>query len=118
MNPALQFHSESNAAMAARLEVETRESAFRRQLMDLGWTPPGPVSKLAAFGGLVLKAHREDGGCDIDGGELQRMAAAAGALEERVVTKSCGEGCACAYMDEFPTKCFFIPADVADLIKD
>jgi hypothetical protein len=76
-------------------------------------------NKLAAFGAAVLRRHRNDGEpCDLDGGDVQDLAEKAGVLEQRTVVESCGEGCACAAVDALPGRCFFVPDDVAALIKD
>lgn len=76
-------------------------------------------AKLAALGLAVLKAHRCDSGCDIDGGTLQDMAEKAGALERRTVTEPCCEQCACADCGaDFPTECFFVPEEIEPLMED
>lgn len=75
-------------------------------------------AKLAALGLAVLKAHRCDGGCDIDGGHLQELATESGALERRTATESCGQGCVCSGMCDFPTECFFVADDVQPLMEN
>jgi hypothetical protein len=74
--------------------------------------------KLAAFGALVLKAHRNDGEpVDMDGGDLQAMGEKAGVLEQRTMTEPCGHDCACAMFGGLPGRCFFVPDDVAALME-
>lgn len=75
--------------------------------------------KLAAFGAAVLKSHRNDGEPgDVDGGALQELAEKHGLLEQRTVNEPCREGCSCAVYGDFPSTCFFIPDDVAAVLKD
>ena len=74
-----------------------------------------PQKKLAAFGAKVfLSSRSRDGaGCDVDGGDVQDWALAAGLLEEREVKEACSpEDCICAEVSDFPTTCYFMPADV------
>lgn len=73
--------------------------------------------KLAAFGAAVLREHRSEGGCDIDGGQLERMALAAGVLEARRVVEPCGPECACECFGAIPGSCNFIPDAVAAEIR-
>jgi hypothetical protein len=63
--------------------------------------------QLAAFGAMVLKAHRDPDPADVDGGTLQDLAVKAGVLEARQVTEPCGESCMCAEVGQIPGECFF-----------
>lgn len=74
------------------------------------------IEKLARFGALVLKAHRDPDPADIDGATLQELAVSAGVLVSREVTEPCGEGCSCALVTDFPTECFFTADDVREFI--
>lgn len=76
------------------------------------------MRKLIAFGGAVLRAHREgDGSCDLDGGHLQALAETHGVLKQRTVTEPCSESCSCDVFG-FPARCFFVADDVRPLLKD
>lgn len=97
---------------------------LRARLLELGWVPPSPEleawSKLAKFGAAVLKAHRADGACDLDGGQLEHMAEAAGVLELRQMSEPCGPNCACVAIggvDEFPAPCLFMPDTIAAIVN-
>jgi hypothetical protein len=75
------------------------------------------TAKLAAFGALVLKAHRDPEPGDLDGSDLQAMGIKAGVLEQRTVTEPCGHDCVCAMFGGLPGRCFFVPADVAAVME-
>ena len=68
--------------------------------------------KLATYGWLCLKSHREEM-ADIDGFDAHDWAVATGVITPRIVTESCGDNCTCEVTD-FPTECYFIDKEVRD----
>lgn len=68
------------------------------------------LEKVQLFAGKVLGYHREHMS-DVDGGDIQEWALAAGLLHEVAVTESCGaEDCACLdyygeISEQFPAQC-------------
>jgi hypothetical protein len=63
------------------------------------------------FGIDVLKLSRDHGCADVDGSDMQELAAKHGLIVEREVTERCGESCECAEIGEIPGKCFFYAED-------
>jgi hypothetical protein len=68
------------------------------------------------FGIDVLKLSRDHGCADVDGSDMQELAAKHGLIVEREVTERCGESCECAEIGEIPGKCFFYAEDVRTTI--
>lgn len=63
-------------------------------------------NKLIAFARWAIEAHRFDGGCDLDGGDIQEKLEELGILVHVTVQEPCGEGCVCQeYYGEFPAEC-------------
>ena len=64
------------------------------------------VQKLQAFAQAIME-HWPEFGCELDGFELQELAAEHGLIVEKVMDDSCGENCQCASLGAtFPTKCW------------
>lgn len=69
--------------------------------------------KLAIFGHLVLRAHRDPEPGDVDGATLQDLAVKAGVVTPVQANEACGPNCGCAELGLLPTQCYFDGPDVA-----
>jgi hypothetical protein len=72
--------------------------------------------KLAAFGAAVLKKLDDPNSGCLDDDDLQVIAVEAGVFELRTVTDPCSKRCY-DFDCDLPSRCFFVPDDVAALME-
>lgn len=65
-------------------------------------------TQLLSFVGKVLKFHRENDCCYVDGGTIQDAAEESGLLIKKMFDAPCGEGCVCAEMCKPPYECLVL----------